>query len=94
MAEEKPEKNQPEQHQDRMPAMESEMAPEPVYEDENWVPRGDLEGKVALVTGGDSGIGTGRVCAVREGGCRCRIRLPRRTWRRRDDGQASPRAGP
>lgn len=47
----------PEQHQQRMPALESEMAPEPVFEDERWHPRGDLEGRVALVTGGDSGIG-------------------------------------
>ena len=46
----------PAQSQDRMPALESEMTPAP-----DWAPRwpgvGKLAGKVALVTGGDSGIG-------------------------------------
>lgn len=47
----------PKQHENDMPAHESEMAPEPVYEDESWKPRGDLAGISALITGGDSGIG-------------------------------------
>jgi NAD(P)-dependent dehydrogenase (short-subunit alcohol dehydrogenase family) len=47
----------PPQHQDAMPALESDMRPEPEFEDAEWLPRGDLDGKVALVTGGDSGIG-------------------------------------
>lgn len=57
MATEAQEKLRPAQHQDAMPAHEHEMVPRPVYEDETWTPRGDLAGKVALVTGGDSGIG-------------------------------------
>lgn len=47
----------PQQHQDEMPAFEEQMSPQPKYEDETWQPRGDLAGRVALITGGDSGIG-------------------------------------
>jgi len=47
----------PEQHQDRQPGKESEMNPAPVYEDKRYKAAGKLEGKVAVITGGDSGIG-------------------------------------
>jgi NAD(P)-dependent dehydrogenase (short-subunit alcohol dehydrogenase family) len=40
-----------------MPAIEADLAPEPIFEDETWASRGDLDGKTVLVTGGDSGIG-------------------------------------
>ncbi|MBD1915699.1 MULTISPECIES: SDR family oxidoreductase [Cyanophyceae] len=47
----------PAQHQERTPALESEMAPRPQYDDPNYKGSGKLQDKVALITGGDSGIG-------------------------------------
>ncbi len=46
----------PEQHQ-KAPGLESELRPRPRYEAEDYKPSGKLAGRVALVTGGDSGIG-------------------------------------
>jgi NAD(P)-dependent dehydrogenase (short-subunit alcohol dehydrogenase family) len=47
----------PPQSQDRQPALESEMTPKPQYDDPNYKGSGKLQDKVALITGGDSGIG-------------------------------------
>ena len=50
-------KTMPAQHQDRQPGLESEMTPKPSFENPNYKGSGKLENKVAIVTGGDSGIG-------------------------------------
>lgn len=46
----------PPQHQDRQPGIEKEMRPRPIYDTEE-PGYGRLTGKVAVITGGDSGIG-------------------------------------
>lgn len=47
----------PSQHQDHQPGSEAEMEPRPQYIDPNYKAARKLEGKVGLITGGDSGIG-------------------------------------
>jgi NAD(P)-dependent dehydrogenase (short-subunit alcohol dehydrogenase family) len=55
MAKEK--KLQPAQHQDRQPGREHKMKPRPRAKDEKHRGSGKLKGRVAIITGGDSGIG-------------------------------------
>ena len=45
------------QHQSQQPGLQGKMIPEPHSFMENYKAAGKLEGKVAFVTGGDSGIG-------------------------------------
>jgi NAD(P)-dependent dehydrogenase (short-subunit alcohol dehydrogenase family) len=57
----------PAQHQEP-PGDESKLNPQPKYEALAYKPAGKLEGKVALITGGDSGIGRAvAVMYAREG---------------------------
>ena len=61
------EKNiQPPQHQEKQPGIESKMTPRPAFEGEDVFSK--LAGKVAVITGGDSGIGRAvAVLFAREG---------------------------
>jgi NAD(P)-dependent dehydrogenase (short-subunit alcohol dehydrogenase family) len=57
----------PKQHLDK-PGLESELKPRPKYEAPRYKAAGKLQGKAALVTGGDSGIGRAvAVLYAREG---------------------------
>ncbi len=48
---------QPPQTQSQQPGIESQMTPKPKSDDSQYRGSGKLEGKVALITGADSGIG-------------------------------------
>ncbi|MCD6671649.1 MAG: SDR family oxidoreductase [Burkholderiaceae bacterium] len=57
MAEQQSSKTLPAQHQDRQPGRQTEMSPQPASEKPGYAGSGKLAGRVAIVTGGDSGIG-------------------------------------
>jgi len=50
-------KSMPPQHQNKQPGIEAEMNPRPIFDDINYRASGKLIDKVAIITGGDSGIG-------------------------------------
>ena len=64
----------PEQQQNVQPGLEYVMDPLPIFDNPNYKGSGKLKGKVAIITGGDSGLG--RTCAiyfVKEG---CKVVIP------------------
>ena len=50
-------KSVPGQHQEKHPGIESSMNPKPIFDNPNYIASDKLKNKVALITGGDSGIG-------------------------------------
>ena len=58
----------PEQSQDVQPGMEYLMYPSPIFDNPNYKGSNKLKGKVAIITGGDSGLGRAAAIAfVKEG---------------------------
>lgn len=58
----------PEQRQFRQPGREDLMIPRPIIENPNYKGSGKLTGKIALITGGDSGMGAAAAIAFAKEG--------------------------
>jgi NAD(P)-dependent dehydrogenase (short-subunit alcohol dehydrogenase family) len=93
LSEREPKPPFPAQHQER-PGLESQIKPQPRYFGEAYRPAGKLEGKVALVTGGDSGIGRAvAVLYAREGANVAIIYLPEEQSDAKETRHAVEQAG-
>lgn len=63
----------PEQRQFRQPGIENVMVPRPIIENPHYHGTGKLKGKVALITGGDSGMGAAAAIAFAKEGANIAI---------------------
>ena len=58
----------PAQSQEEQPGLEYKMEPKPIFDNPNYKGSGKLKNKVAIITGGDSGLGRAAAIAfVKEG---------------------------
>ncbi len=84
----------PTQQQPQQPGLTEAMDPAPDHGESSWVGRGRLEGRRALITGGDSGIGRAVAIAyAREGADVAIVHLPEEAADAAETGRLVEEAG-